>query len=168
MSLTMHQASVGVLIKSLENLSGILGISIAHASAHNLDHAVLLEARLAPDMFPLVRQVQIAADHAKAAVAKLSGVQAPKFLDDERSFEQLQTRIANTVKYISSVGPEMPEQFDTRMISIKFGGVERQLDGRRYLLSWVLPNFFFHVTTAYDILRHGGVPLGKRDFLGEI
>lgn len=168
MPLTMYQASAPVFCQALTSLSNILALADAHAIAEKVDAATLIAARLAPDMFPLVRQVQIASDHARIGCARLASAKAPPFPDDETTFEQLRTRVDNTVEYISGLAPAAFEQPAERTISIKFGGRDVSLQTSDYLFVWLLPNFFFHVTTAYDILRLHGVPLGKRHFLGNI
>jgi hypothetical protein len=165
MGLTLHRASVPVFVNSLTNLSNILELGDAYAAERGLDASTLLQARLAPDMFPFVRQVQIASDHARVGSARLAGCQAPPFAEDETSFEQLRSRIARTIDFISALPPEAFID-DGRSIKLKLGGKDHALEISSYLLSWLLPNFFFHVTTAYDLLRHKGVLLGKRHFLG--
>ena len=168
MPLTIYRASAPVFCKALTSLSNILAVADVHAISANVDAAALIGARLAPDMFPLARQVQIASDHAKMGCARLASAKAPPFPDDETTFEQLRTRVDTTIEYISGLAPTAFEQPAERTISIKFGGREISLQASDYLFGWVLPNFYFHVTTAYDILRLHGVPLGKRHFLGDL
>jgi hypothetical protein len=129
---------------------------------------VLLQARLFPDMFPLLRQVQIATDTAKGAVARLAGVELPKFEDNELSFGDLQARIDKTIHFIEHLDATKLDGSETRAIHLKVGGKELHFVGSQYLMGWAWPNFHFHMTTAYCILRHNGVPLGKADFLGEV
>ena len=162
----MYQASVPVFLQMLTALSAILDKAAEHARTNGTDPAELVNARLAPDMFPLARQVQIATDHAKGAAARLSGREIPKFEDNEATFEELKARIAKTLDFVSSVEVgEIDSSGDTE-ITLNIGGQPRTFTGQRYLLHSALPNFFFHVTTAYDILRAKGVPLGKRDYMG--
>ena len=166
MSLSLHQASVPVLVHGLRQLSHLLGQGQAHAAANSLDPATLISARLAPDMLPLAAQVQRASDTAKLSVQRLSDVAAPKMEDNEASFEELQARVAATIDYLLSVPAPA---FDTdREITLKFGQLQAKFDSARYLTEFALPNFFFHVTTAYAILRNQGVTLGKLDYLGRI
>ena len=168
MSLSMYQASTPVFIRQLKALADVLGKGQAFATERGLNPAELLEARLAPDMFPLPRQIQIATDGAKGAVARLAGAEVPSFADTETSFAELQERIAKTIAFIESIPADRVDGSEDRQIDLKAGGRELSFRGQPYLLSFVLPNFFFHVTTAYAILRHQGVKLEKRDFLGEI
>jgi len=168
MSLSMYQISVPVFVKTLENLSAILDKGAAFAQAKKIDPLVLLGYRLAPDMFALTKQVQIASDHAKRACARLTGVEAPVYEDTESSFEDLKARIAKTTAFIHSLTPTQFEGAETREITMKSGGVDRTFLGSLYLLHNALPNFFFHTTTAYAILRHCGVEIGKGDFIGKL
>jgi hypothetical protein len=166
MSITMYTASTPRLANTLKNLSAILTKAEAHAQARKIDPAVLLAARLFPDMLPLTKQVQIACDMAKGAVARLGGVEVPKHEDTETSFAELQLRIAKVVAFIESVPQSQIEGSEDRKITLPFRGQDTVFTGLQYLLGFVLPNFYFHVTTTYDILRHNGVELGKRDFIG--
>lgn len=166
MSLSMYQASVPVFVRLLGNLAEILRKAEANAAARKIDPAVFLQTRLAPDMFPLVRQVQIAADAAKSCAANLAGLPVPSYPDDETSFAELQARIAKTVAFIESVPAAQIDGSEAREIVIKRRDSESRFQGQPYLLSYVFPNFFFHITTTYAILRHNGVDLGKRDYLG--
>jgi hypothetical protein len=150
----------------LTALSAVLDKAAEHAQANGIAEAELVEARLAPDMFPLSRQVQIATDHAKGATARLSGRDIPKYEDTERTIDELKARIAKTLDFVSSVEAAEIEGSEDRQVTLTIGGKPRTFGGQRYLLHFALPNFYFHVTTAYDILRHKGVPLGKRDFMG--
>lgn len=166
MPISMYQASVPAFQQTLTALSAILDKAAAHAQAHGADPAEFMTARLAPDMFPFSRQIQIATDHAKGATARLSGREVPKFDDDEASFEELKIRIAKVVSFISSVEVSEIDGSEDREINLTIGGKPRSFTGIRYLVHFALPNFYFHATTAYDILRHRGVPLGKGDFMG--
>jgi uncharacterized protein len=166
MKISMHAMSVEVFTHALGNLSALLEKGLAHARERKFEPAVLLNARLAPDMFPLTRQVQIACDVAKNSVARLAAQEPPRFADTETTFEELHTRIARTIDYLKSVPPSALEDAETR--DIKFTARERTLEfkGLEFLQHWAIPNVFFHATTTYAILRHNGVELGKRDFLG--
>ncbi len=166
MSLSMYQASAPVFIRMFNNLSAILEKAVADAEARKIDPAVFLAGRLAPDMHPLTRQVQIASDSAKLGIARLAGIDAPSFPDVETSFPELQARIAKTIGFIRSVSPEQIDGSEEKSITLKFPGGEISFSGQAFLLNFTLPNLFFHITTAYDILRHNGVVLGKRDYLG--
>lgn len=167
MPLSMYQASVPVFRQMLASLAAILDKADAFATEKRIDPSVLLQARLYPDMLPLVRQVQIACDHAKGATARLSGAEPPKFADEEKTFAEIKARIARTLDYISSVPAANVDGSESRAISLKVGSNQVELQGQSYLLGFALPNFFFHVTTAYAILRHNGLDIGKRDFLGQ-
>lgn len=168
MSLSMYQASAPVFLKTLENLAAILDKGAAFAADRKIDPAVLLGYRLAPDMFNLTRQVQIAADHARRAVARLAGIDAPAYEDNEASFAELKARIEKTVAFINTLKPTQIDGSEARDITLKVGGSDKTLKGQTYLLHHALPNFFFHTTTAYAILRHCGVDIGKKDFIGQI
>jgi hypothetical protein len=166
MPLSMYDVTVPVLTRALGNLDALLVKGEEHATAQGLDLSELATARLAPDMFPLTGQVQSASDSAKFAVARLTGTEAPSFADTETTFEELHQRIANTLTFIASVDPAAFEGSETRAIVTRSRRGERHFIGQSYLLTFALPNFFFHVATAYDILRHKGVPVGKSDYLG--
>ncbi len=166
MSLSMYQASVPVFIRMLTNLSAILKKGEAYAQAKKIDPSVLINARLFPDMFTLARQVQIATDQVKGCAARLTGAEPPSYEDKEQSFAELQARLERTLKYLNSFKPEQIDGSEERMVNLKVRDKTITLKGRDYLFERVYPNFFFHVTTAYDILRHNGVELGKGDFLG--
>ena len=162
----MYQASAPLLLTQLNALSTLLDKAEAFAGEAGIDPAALLGARLAPDMFPFVRQVQIASDLAKGGMARLAGVEPPSYADDETSFAQLKTRVAKTIAFIGGIQSETVDGSETRPITIKLRTRNLEMVGQPYLLHFVLPNFFFHVTTAYAILRAQGVPLAKSDFLG--
>ena len=166
MKLTMHQASSVRFAAMLRNLSAILDKAQAHAAARKIDPAALTAFRLYPDMFPLTRQVQIACDTAKGAVARLAGVEIPKHEDTEQSFAELKARIAKTLDFLDSVPAAKMEGADEREVTIRSRGEDVTMRGPQYLLAVAQPNFYFHVATAYNILRHNGVELGKKDFLG--
>ena len=166
MSLSIYQVAAPAFQQTLTALSAILGKAAAHAREQGSDPAELIDARLAPDMFALARQVQIATDHAKGAMARLSGREVPKFPDDETTFEALQERIAKVLEFVNSIEVGEMDGAEDREITLTVAKQEMKLPGLRYLMNFALPNFYFHATTAYDILRHKGVPLGKRDFIG--
>jgi hypothetical protein len=166
MTISMYTASTPRLANTLKNLSAILTKAEAHAAARKIDPAVLLGSRLYPDMFALTRQVQIACDTAKGAVARLADLEVPKHEDTEQSFPELQLRIAKVVAFIESIGPQQLDGSEERKITLTLRGQETVFTGLQYLTGFVLPNFYFHAVTAYDILRHNGVEIGKRDFLG--
>ena len=168
MTLSLHDASVPIFRQMLAALSHILDKADAQASERGIDPSTLVEARLAPDMFPLARQAQIATDHAKGATARLAGQDLPSYADDETTFAELKARIAKTLTFIESVSAAAMQEAETRDIVLKIGGREMRFDGRSYLLHFALPNFFFHVTTAYAILRANGIEIGKRDFMGRV
>ena len=163
--LSMFDAAILPLIHTLKSLSHILKKGEEYADAKKIEHSVLLNARLFPDMYPLTRQVQIATVMSKGAAARLAGVEIPKYEDDETTFEQLQARIAKTIAFIESVTPAQLSNAETRDITIMVRKIELKFTGQEYLLKWVMPNVYFHVTTTYNILRHNGVDLGKPDFL---
>ena len=162
----MYQASVPALVNMLNNLSAILGKAEAFAAEHKIEPSVLLNWRLAPDMFALTRQVQITTDLAKGAAARLAGREVPSYTDDEASFAELKARIEKTVKFIESIPPKEIDGSEDRDIALKVGGQEMRFKGGPYLVHFVLPNLYFHATTAYAILRRCGLEIGKRDFLG--
>ena len=166
MKISMYQASAPRFANSLRNLSAILDKAQTHAEARKIDPVVLTTSRLYPDMFALARQVQIACDNAKGAVARLAGVEVPKHDDTEQSFAELKARIAKTIAFIETLKPAQIDGSEERDISLKLGKREVQWKGMQYLLGFALPNFYFHVVTAYGILRHNGVELAKRDFIG--
>ncbi len=166
MAVSMYQASVPAFVQMLSSLAAILDKAEAYAAERKIDPAVLLGWRLAPDMFALARQVQIATDHAKGCCARLAGVEVPKYADEETTFADLRARIARTIDFVRSFEPSDIDGSEDRGITITAGGRELRFKGQQYLVNFVLPNFYFHVTTAYDILRHCGLPIGKRDFMG--
>jgi hypothetical protein len=162
----MSSASLPIFRTMLSNLSHILDKGVAHAQVRKFDPQVLAADRLAPDMLPLTRQIQIACDAAKNGVARLSGVQAPRFEDNETTFEELKARIAKTLAWLDTVPPAQLDGTEDKEITFPVGReTTRTMKGEAYLKHWVLPNLFFHVTTAYAILRHNGVELGKSDYL---
>jgi hypothetical protein len=166
MKISMYQASVPMFIRMLNNLAAVLDKGAAHAEAKKIDPSVLISARLYPDMLPLARQIQIAGDTAKGAAARLAGLEAPKYEDTEASFSDLKGRIQKTIAYLNTFKPEQIDGSEERSVTLQQRGQPVTFQGMPYLLNQAVPNFYFHVTTAYDILRHGGVEIGKADFLG--
>ncbi len=166
MSLSMYQASIPVFVRNLTNLSAILKKAEAHALAKKIDPEVFINARLAPDMFPLSRQIQIATDGIKGAAARLAGAEIPSYPDTEKTFAELQARIATTLNFIKNFSAKDIDGSEQRQITLKVGGQELAFQGQPYLLNFVLPNLYFHISIAYAILRHNGVELGKKDYLG--
>ncbi|PCI61606.1 MAG: hypothetical protein COB34_01085 [Methylophilaceae bacterium] len=162
----MYDISIPPLILALNNLLHILKKGRRSADARNIEHSVLLNARLAPDMYPLIRQVQIATDMSKGAGARLAGIDVPKHDDNEATFDELEQRLNKTISFLNSIEAEQLEGAETRHIELMVRDSKREFVGLDYLLRWVQPNVYFHVTTTYSILRHNGVELGKRDFLG--
>lgn len=168
MTLSMYQAAVPVFVRGLENLATILAKAAAHAEAKKIDPSVFINARLAPDMFALARQVQIASDAAKGSAARLAGVEVPSYPDTESTFPELQERVAKTIAFVKGFTPAQIDGSEDRKIVLKMRTDEVTFRGQDYLLKLALPNFFFHLTTAYDILRHNGVEVGKMDYLGKL
>ena len=163
----MYQASVPVFVRALNNLAALLEKAAAHAEARKIDPAVLINTRLYPDMLPLSKQVQIASDSAKGGAARLAGAEPPKYEDNETSFPELIARLRKTVAYLESIKPEQIDGSEDKTVSWKTQTTTRTMQGMPYLLSHVTPNVYFHTTTAYAILRHCGVEIGKQDFLGK-
>ncbi|KPC49686.1 DUF1993 domain-containing protein [Amantichitinum ursilacus] len=168
MTISLYHASVPVFLRGLDNLEAVLRKAQAHAAEKQLDPAALLSARLAPDMFDLTRQVQSACDAAKAGTARLAGQTPPSFADTETTFAELFERIAKTVAFIKSVPASDIDGHEDRVVTLKMRGGEVSFAPVPYLLSFVLPNFYFHLTTAYGVMRHYGVQLGKLDYLGTL
>ncbi|MFM7202721.1 MAG: DUF1993 family protein [Myxococcota bacterium] len=166
MAISMYQASVPVLIRNLKNLDRILEKAAVFAESRKFDSTAFPNYRLYPDMLPLSKQIQIASDSAKGCGARLAGVEVPKFEDNETTLPELQARIHKTISFLESLSPEAFEGSESRAISLPLRTGSMEMDGMSFLLSFVLPNFYFHVTTAYNILRHSGVELGKMDYLG--
>lgn len=167
MTISMYDATIPVWTRFLNNLSILLDKAAAYADAKNIEHGVMLNARLYPDMFALTRQVQIVSDQAKGGAARLAGIDAPKFEDDETNFAELQARISKTIAFLDTITPQQLEGSENRDIILIMHDTKHEMKGLQYLLERVQPNFYFHVTTAYNILRHNGVEIGKRDFLGK-
>lgn len=168
MQISMYEASIPLFVHSLRSLRAVLEKGVAHAETKHFDTSVLANSRLFPDMLPLINQIQIASDAAKGAAARLAAVDAPKFEDNEKTFPELLARIDKTIAYLQSVEPEQFEGSEERTITIKTRNNSYSFPGLVYLRHWAIPNFFFHMTTAYNLLRHNGVELGKADFLGRV
>ena len=167
MTISMYQASAPVFDKMLGNLSAILAKAATWAEGRKIDPAVLLSSRLAPDMFTLTRQLQISCDFAKGTCARLAGVDPPKYEDNEASFADFQARITRTRQFIATLKAAQIDGSEDRQINIKAGQREMSFKGQTYLIGYALPNFYFHYTTAYAILRHNGLDLSKGDFIGQ-
>ena len=166
MQISMYQASVPRLANLLENLSSILDKTQAHVDAGKIDLTALMDCRLAPDMYPFSKQVQIVCDKARSVVARLARMEVPYYVDDEKSLAELKVRIARTVEFVRSVPPERIDGTEDEEIVLPVTGKETRYKGMQLLLGHSMPNVYFHATTAYNILRQNGVPIGKRDFLG--
>ena len=166
MNISMYQASAPRFIHTLNSLSTILDKAQAHCDAKKIDPLVLTSARLFPDMFPLTRQVQIATDTAKGAMARLAGAEIPKFEDTEQTFAELKARIAKTIAFIQTFKPAQIDGSEEKEFMVKAGGKDLSFKGMQFLLGRAYPNFYFHIATTYNLLRHNGVEIGKTDFLG--
>jgi uncharacterized protein len=167
MTISMYQALIPVSIRTLNNLTNILEKGAAYAETKKIDPNVLINSRLSPDMFPLSKQVQIASDIVNRGAARLAGIEPPKFEDNETTFPQLIDRIHKTISHLNTFKPEQIDGSEEREITLQMRDNTLSFQGMPFLLYFVLPNLYFHVTTAYDILRHCGVELGKQDFLGQ-
>ncbi len=166
MSISMHSASVPVFARMLGNLLIWLDKAQAHAEARKFDSANYLALRLAPDMLPFARQIQIASDSAKGCVARLAGIEIPKWDDNETSLDDLRARVRRTIDFVQSVPAAQIDGSDAREVVLQMRAGELRFSGENYLRHFVLPNFYFHVTTTYALLRNAGVEIGKNDFLG--
>lgn len=167
MSISMYKASAPIFVQFLTSLSNVLDKAAAHAEAKKIDPSVLLNARLFPDMFALVRQVRAATDHAANACGKLAGVEPPQFANNEATIAELKERIDKTIAFIGTLTPAQIDGSEDKTITFTFpSGATREFTGQSLLLNFSLPNFYFHAATAYDILRHNGIEIGKRDFMG--
>lgn len=166
MSLTMYQASIPNFIRMLGNLSSILAKAVDQIEAKKIDPAVFINARLALDMYPLSRQIQIATDMAKGCAARLAGIDVPSYADNETTFAELQSRIAKTIAFLQSINADQIDGSEERKVTLKLRGNEISFLGQPYLFNFVIPNFYFHITTAYAILRHNGIDIGKMDYVG--
>jgi hypothetical protein len=168
MTLSVHAITVPVFTRALTNLSAILDKALVHCEAKKIDPAVLLGMRLYPDMFPLLRQVRIACDFAKGSCARLAGQEVPQWEDNEVTFADLKARIQRTIDFISTFTPAQIDAAPGRDVTVTMRGENKTFESMHYLLTMALPNFWFHATTAYAILRHAGVELGKKDFIGPV
>lgn len=166
--IAMYDISIPVFVRQLKALSACLEKAEAHCAAKKIDTSVLASERLIADMFPLSRQVQIACDFAKGAAARLAGIEVPPWDDNEKTLADLRSRIARTIEYVSAFGPDRLRDSATRDVTIKIAGNPVTLKGAPYLIGFAIPNFYFHATTAYAILRANGIDLGKRDFIGQM
>lgn len=166
MAVSMYQISVPVFTRMLTNLVAILEKASAHCEERKIDPAALIGYRFYPDMFPFSKQIQIATDAAKNGSAYLAGVEPPKSENAEQTFPELIARVQKTIEFVNGFKPEQIDGTEEKEVSIKRGETTVKYKGQEYLLNRVLPNFFFHITTAYDMLRHNGVELGKKDYLG--
>jgi uncharacterized protein len=167
MTISMYQASTPRFASMLRNLSALIDKAEAHCATKKIDAAALTTYRLYPDMFPFTRQVQIACDTAKGAVARLAGAEMPKYEDTEQTLPELKARIAKTLDFIESVSASKIDGSEEKEIVLAMRSGERRFKGMQYLLGHAYPNFYFHITTAYVILRHNGVEVGKGDFIGK-
>ncbi len=168
MNMSMYQSSVPMFIHTLKNLKAILEKGAAYAEARKFDATALASSRLFPDMLPLARQIQIASDAAKSAAARLAGVEPPKFEDTETTLPELIARVDKTIDFLRTVQPAQVDGSEDREITVKTPRAEFKFTGLVFLRHWAIPNFFFHVTTAYNLLRHAGVEIGKADYLGRV
>ena len=168
MSVSMYDISVAAFTRTLQSLSGILDKAIAYAAAKKVDGKVLVDARLFPDMWPLSRQVQTACDFAKGCSARLAGIEPPKYEDTETTLEELKARVQKTLDFIATIKPQQLQGAEERTITHQLRVQTLKLPGLQYLTGFALPNFYFHATTAYALLRHNGLELGKRDFVGPL
>jgi uncharacterized protein len=167
MAISFYDLSVPVFTRGLGALSHVLDKGLAHAVSAGIDPTELVNARLAPDMFTLAGQVQSASDAAKLGAARLAGLTAPSFPDTETTYPELQARVQKTIEYLQSIDRALIEGQEAREITLKLRGTELKVPALRMLLQFTVPNFYFHLTTAYDLLRHKGAPVGKIDFLGQ-
>lgn len=168
MALTMYQASVPVCIRAMNNLKAVMKKGEEYAKSKQIDLDVFFNARLAPDMLPFAAQIRIVSDASKGCGARLAGVDIPKYEDDEKTYDDLYTRLNKTIDYLNTLSPEQFSGSEDRIITIKLPKITLEMTGVQFLNQFSLPNLYFHATTAYDILRHNGVALSKRDYLGEI
>jgi hypothetical protein len=168
MSLSMYQASIPVMLQMFGSISAVLDKAAKYCEERKIDPALLAAYRLAPDMIPLSGQVQIMTDQAKGCAARLAGIDIPSYADTEKTLDELKARIEKTVAFVKSLTPEQVNGAEDREVVLKLGGGEMKFTGSQYFFHFFLPNFYFHATTAYDILRHAGLQIGKRDFIGSI
>ena len=167
MAISMYQVSVPVFIRFLNNFNEVLKKGETFAEAKTIEPEVLINARLAPDMFPLVNQVQIACDLAKRCVERLTGAEVTSVEDNEKTFAEIYERINNTIAFLETIKPDQIDGKEEKIFTLELRSYSFDFKGIDYVLYFVLPNLYFHITTAYDILRHNGVELGKKDFIGK-
>lgn len=165
-TISMYNASIPAFIKMLNNMNAILDKASAWAQAKKIDEKYLMASRLAPDMLPFIKQIQIATDIVKGCAARLAGVDVPKYEDNEASFTELKTRISKTIAFLETIKAQQIDGTEEKSIELKFGPNSFMFTGLDYLLTFANPNLYFHVTTAYAILRHNGLEIGKKDYLG--
>jgi hypothetical protein len=168
MQISMYEVSIPMFLQSLGALRALLEKASAHAEHRKYDSAVLATSRLFPDMLPLINQIQIASDAAKGAAARLAGIDPPKFDDNEKTLPELLARVDKTIEFLTTITPEQLTGSEDRTITVKTRHTSHSFPGLVYLRHWAIPNFFFHATTAYNLLRHNGVEIGKADFLGKV
>ncbi len=168
MTISMYSASIPGFIHALESLTAIITKAESYATVKKIDPLVLTGARLAPDMLPLTKQVQIATDMVKGFAARMSGIDIPKYEDTEKTFPELQARIAKTIAFLKTADAKKIDASEGKSVQLKFGPKEFNFTGLPYLVNFVIPNFYFHLTTTYAILRHNGLDIGKADFLGNV
>jgi hypothetical protein len=168
MTISMYNASIPVMIKMLGNLEAILDKAIAHAAARKIDDAAFVQARLFPDMFTFARQIRVATDMSKGAGARLAGIDIPKFDDNEKTLPELKARLRKAVDFLKTLTPAQFDGSEERAITLTVGSNTFHFKGLDYLQHWALPHFYFHVTTAYNLLRHGGIEIGKMDYIGKV
>jgi uncharacterized protein len=168
MAISMYQVTVPTFIRMLTTMKAILGKAAAHAQAKKIDESVLVNARLYPDMLPLSKQVQIASDFARGTCARLAGSEPPSFEDNETTLAALETRVERTLEYVRTFKPEQIDGSEAREIVRPIRGEPKKFTGQNYLMQFALPNFYFHATTTYAILRHNGIEIGKSDFIGAL
>ncbi len=168
MNISMYNASIPAMIRTLGNLDTLLDKAIAHAAARKIDDAAFVEARLFPDMFTFARQIRVATDMAKGAGARLAGIDIPKFEDNEKTLPELKARVRKAMDFLKTLTAAQIDGTEDKAITLTAGPNTFNFKGLDYLNAWVLPNFYFHVATAYNLLRHGGVEIGKMDFLGKV
>jgi len=168
MTISMYKASIPVMIKMLGNLEAILDKAITHTTARKIDEAAFVDARLFPDMFTFARQIRVATDMAKGAGARLAGIEIPKFDDNEKTLGELKARLRRAIDFLKTLTSAQIDGSEERAITLTIGGNTLNFKGLDYLLNWALPNFYFHIATSYNLLRHGGVEIGKMDYIGKV
>ena len=165
MAVSMYTAAAPIFVQYMTGLSNVLDKAKAHCEAKKLDESYFMNLRFYPDMFPFARQVRAVTDHAMSACGRVAGVELPKFENNEATFDELKARIAKAIAFVKSIKPAQMDEQENKEIKITFPSGERSFTGQSLLLNFALPNFYFHATTAYDLLRHNGVEIGKREFM---